>query len=455
MEILNKVLNYIDAHKLIIPGDSLICAVSGGADSVCMLDILVSLKEKFSLKIYVAHLNHGLRGDEAKRDELFVKNLCEKYSLPFYCKNVNVKELSKKLKSSCEEAGRIARYEFFYELKKELCATKIVTAHNKNDNVETVLMRILRGTDLTGLSGISAYNENNVIRPILCLSRKEIEEHLECKGKDFVTDSTNLENDFTRNKTRNKLIPYIEKDYNEGFINTFSSNIGLFGEADAFIKNYTDEKYNKYALTENYGLIFSVSDILKEDSYIAKRIIKKAVVTLSGFNISNNLCDIIYENLTKDSVITINKELNVYIKYDNIYFVKSKKYKEFIYNFKDFGTYHIPEINSFITILEVDSRPDFSSKNTVYLPKDTFKLNFILRTRKCGDKINLINCGNKKINDIFIDEKIPSFLRDEIPIMEYEGKIFWICGVRDNIPRIKSKSNKYIKISLDKENHNA
>ena len=452
MDIKNKVLNYIKEQNLIFPGDSLICAVSGGADSVCMLDILVSLKEEFSLTLYIAHLNHNLRGIEAKNDELFVESLSKKYSLPFYSKTVNVKKLSKELKASCEEAGRLARYNFFDELRKELGVNKICTAHNKNDNVETVLMRILRGTDVAGLSGISPFNDNNVIRPILCLARDEIEEYLHCKGIDFVTDSTNAENNFTRNKIRNILIPSIINDYNNGFVDTFSSNIKLFEEANSFIEEYVNNKISGLVKEEYYGIKTDVNSLLKESKYIAKRIIKKMIYSASGLNITTNLCNIIYNSLTKDNIISIGKNYNLYIKNGIVYYVKENPVQSFLYRFTDYGTYRIPEINSRLEISEFKGFPKNNDKNTLYFPVDDFILDFVLRSKKDGDKMKILKCGTKKISDIFTDEKIPTFLRSNVPVLEYNNEILWLCGIRNNCPSYKNEDKTYIKISIHKEN---
>lgn len=455
MEIKNKVLNYINKHKLISHGDTIICAVSGGADSVCMLDILVELKDQLDLKLYVAHLNHGLRGEEALRDALFVENLCKKYSLPFHCKNVDVNELAKKLKTSCEEAGRIARYDFFNELKQSLNAQKISTAHNINDNTETVLMRILRGTDIKGLSGIPPHNHINVIRPILCLTRCEIEEYLKCKGLEFVTDSTNFENDFTRNKIRNQLIPLIEKDYNPSFVSVFSSNIDLIYDANNFIENYVNEKFNTLVNKEFFGFKFDTSALLKEDVYVVKRIIKKTVFDLVYANITNKVCDKIYESLSVDTKMSVTDNLDLYTAYDAAYFVIKRETKEFAYNFRNFGTYYIPEISAFLDVLEYSGVPRANDKNCIYLDKDLLSCDFVLRSRKNGDKMYLANCGTKKIKDILIDEKIPVFLRDTFPVLEYNGKIIWLCGVRDDTTYRTSQGKKYIKIALHKEKDHA
>ena len=456
MEIYNKVLNYINKHNLIQKNDRIICAVSGGADSVCMLDLLAEMSAEYSLNLFVAHLNHQLRGDDADRDEAFVKELANKYNLPFFSKRVDVHSLAKQLKVSCEEAGRIARYSFFDELKKDLNVQKIATAHNQNDNVETVLMRLFRGTDIKGLSGIPIQNQNSVIRPVLCLKRCEIEEHISCKGLDFVTDSTNFENIYSRNKIRNTLIPLIERELNQNFTDVFSANIELFGEANSYIENNVSRIYENLIRKTGEVFSFSVSALLKEDAYIVKRIIKKTVFDLCESNISNELCNIIYNALTtsKDTSITVNKDLIFYIKYSNAYFVKNQKEKTYSYQITAPGKYYIDELKTSLELTYSDGIVNFSDKNTIYLSADKITNIFTIRSRKPGDKIKLSNCGSKKINDIFIDEKIPVFLRGTYPVLEYCGEILWLCGLRDDKFYRAKNNEKHIKITIHKEqNH--
>lgn len=454
MEIYNKVLNYIQKNNLIEENDKIICAVSGGADSVCMLKILKELQAEFSLELYIAHINHQLRGLESDRDELFVKNLAQKLNIPFYCKKADVKLMSITHKLSCEEAGRIARYDFFTELKNKLGANKIATAHNKNDNVETALMRIIRGTDLKGLSGIPKMNNLNVIRPILCLGRLEIEDFLSCKGIDFVTDSTNLEDEFSRNKIRHNIIPVIEEQFNKNFVNVMSENIELFSEANAYIEKKTNSVYESIVTKDDYMYSFCVSLLLREDAYIVKRIIKKTIFALANINITNELCNLIYDGLINKSSVTINKNTFFYVKYERAFFVKKRDTSDFSYTISSPGVYHIPEISSYLEITEGEGFVDLSCKNTLYLDKNKIEGEFILRNRKHGDKMFLPNCGTKKIKDIMIDEKIPFFLRDDFPILEYNGQIIWLCGVRDNGILRAKKTDKYIKMSIHKEKNN-
>lgn len=444
-----KVLNYIKEHNLLNQGDSIICAVSGGADSVCMLHILTELQEVFSLKLYVAHLNHCLRGKDADRDEEFVKKISEQYGLPFYSKKVDVAKLSKELKQSCEETGRNARYEFFNELKTTLNADKIATAHNADDNIETVLMRLIRGTDLKGLTGISSANDFDVIRPILCLKRSEIEDYINCKGLDFVTDETNFENDFSRNKIRNIIIPSIKKELNESFSDVFLAEIENFNDANDYVEKNVDLIFRKLAKIHSSYISYDVDKLMQYDKYIVKRIIKKSIFELTQKNTVNKLCNVVYDSLSNDTQISINEELDCYIKYGKLFFVTKNIFSEFLYEIPDVGVYKIPECNIAINVEYTNEKPMYSDKNILYID---IAFPFIVRSRKDGDKISLSDGCNKKIKDILIDEKIPSFLRNGYPVFEKDGTIFWLSGIRDNVScRANNKINN-IKITIHKEN---
>jgi len=456
MDIYDKVLNYIQKYNLINNNDKIICAVSGGADSSCMLHILASLADIFSLKLYVAHLNHQLRGEDADRDEDFVRNLAQKYGLEFFCKRVDVNQLSKQLKTSCEEAGRVARYFFFKDLKKQLNADKIATAHNKNDNVETVLMRLFRGTDLKGLTGIPVQNNISVIRPLLCIERREIEDFIKCKGLEFVTDSTNAEDIYTRNKIRNTFIPEIESEFNNNFLNVFSSNIELFCEANNYIEKKVDDVYAQLVSVDEDIISFSAPLLMTHDSYIVKRIIKKTVFNLCNCNISNEVCNLIYKTLSNSvsSSVTINKNALFYIKYDRAFFVKNRITEEFSYKITSEGMYNIPECGILFEVVYGEGKTDFSNKNVLYLDADRVNCNFTLRSRRPGDKINLSGCGTKKIKDILIDGKIPVFQRNKFPVLEYNNEIIWLCGIRDNASYRAKSAKSYIKLSIHKEKKN-
>ncbi len=220
-QILKEVLEIIESNNLIQDGDKIICGVSGGPDSMCLLDILRTLKEKrlIDFNIIIAHINHMIR-EEAEADENFVREYAKKYNIPFYSKKINVIQISKEKKIGTEEAGRNVRYEYFAEVMQKTGGTKIATAHTKCDNAETVLMNIIRGAGLTGLCGIQAKRDEIFIRPLINIKRNEIEKYCEENNLNPRIDITNKETIYTRNKVRNILIPLLEKEFSPNIIET-------------------------------------------------------------------------------------------------------------------------------------------------------------------------------------------------------------------------------------------
>ncbi len=443
----------IKNNNLLSANDAVLIAVSGGADSVCLFDVLFSLKDELNLKLYVAHLNHLLRGDEANRDEEFVRSICEKKGVPFFCERKDVLKLSKETGTSIEEAGRNARYDFFSKLKTEHEIHKIATAHNKNDNVETVCMRIMRGTGIHGLTGIPIENDLSVIRPLLYVSREEIEKYLEEKNLSFITDSSNLEDDYARNKVRHHLIPYIEENHNESFIDTFSQNIELFTEAEHYLYHQTEKSFDSLVIKKHFGFEFDLEKLKQEDKYIIKSVLRMAFLKLSNKEMPQNLVLKVYDALVSDSdsIISASVNLDIYIKYDKLYFVIKKDALSFEYEKLDDNIF-INEINAKLSFEKSFEKPNFSDKNVIHIKSPHKKGTFKVRNRKRGDTIYLGDLGHKKVKDLLIDEKIPVFLRDEIPILLYDDEIIWVPGIRDNPKYRSNDSNEHIKITFTKEN---
>ena len=205
---ISKVKEYLTKYEMINPGDTVIAGVSGGADSTCMLLSLLEYKKIVDFDLKVVHINHLIR-KEAKEDADFVGKICEKEGISFTCFEDDVEKIAKELGMSVEEAGRKVRYEHFREIAKD--TGKIAVAHNKNDVAETVLFNIFRGTGLEGLSSLEPVN-GQIIRPLLGVTRKEIEEYLKTLNQEFCTDCTNNENEYARNKIRNVILPFAEDD---------------------------------------------------------------------------------------------------------------------------------------------------------------------------------------------------------------------------------------------------
>lgn len=233
----NKVLNTIKKYNLIQENDKIVIGVSGGPDSMCLLHILNGLKEKLNFEIVVAHINHMIR-KEAEEETQYVKNFCDKLGIKCYIKRIDVIDKSNKEKIGTEEAGRKARYDFFEEVLNIVNANKIATAHNENDNAETVLMNIFRGAGTSGLKGIEPIRDNKYIRPIIECERSEIEEYCRFNKLQPKIDKTNFENVYTRNKIRNVLIPEIKKEFNPNIIESLNKLSILARQENNFIQEY-------------------------------------------------------------------------------------------------------------------------------------------------------------------------------------------------------------------------
>lgn len=244
--LINKILETINKYELIESGDRIVLGVSGGPDSICMLQILNQLKDKLNFEIVVAHINHGIR-ENAKLDEQYVIEVCKNLNIECHVLNTNIKEYSKQNKIGLEEAGRKVRYEYFNEILAKTNSNKIAIAHNSNDNVETIILNILRGTGPSGLKGILPKN-GIYIRPLIEIKREEIEEYtLQFNPRH---DESNDENEFSRNKVRNVVLPYIKQEFNPNIVDTITRLSDLISEESDYLEQETLQKYNEILIEE-------------------------------------------------------------------------------------------------------------------------------------------------------------------------------------------------------------
>ena len=295
-----EVLKTINKYQMIQTGDKIVIGVSGGPDSITLLNILNEFKEKLNINIYVAHINHMIR-KEADEETKYVHDFCEKINVEFYSKKINVAEEAKKLKIGTEEAGRNIRYDFFEEVAKKVGANKIATAHNSNDNAETVLMNIIRGSSVSGLKGIEPIRDGKFIRPLIETSRKRIEEYCAENRLNPRYDKTNKENIYTRNKVRNLLIPYIQKEFNPNIIDGINRLSNIAREEEEFLNGIIKREYkkllimkkdNKNSFNENHEnnknseekakIILNLKEFNKLDNVIKSRLILYTISKVYG-----------------------------------------------------------------------------------------------------------------------------------------------------------------------------
>lgn len=275
-----KVKDTIEKYNMISPADKVIIAVSGGPDSMSILNYLYENKEDYKIEIIACHVNHGIR-ENANLDEEYVKKYCEDRNIMLFIKHEDVISLAKKSKRGLEETGRIVRYNFFEEIANSENANKIIVAHNKNDNAETIIMNALRGSGLTGLKGIEE-KRGKYIRPLINCSREEIEEYCKKENLNPRHDESNDDNTYTRNKIRNIVIPYIKDEFNPNIVDTLKRLSDIIKEDEEYLEQKTEESFKRLATREDKKISFVVRDFNEEDRVIQKRLIQKAIKEVAG-----------------------------------------------------------------------------------------------------------------------------------------------------------------------------
>ena len=322
-----KFLKTIKEENLIQKKDKIVVGVSGGPDYITLLECLNKYKEKLEIEIIVAHINHLIRKDSTE-DEQYVENICKKMNIRCYIKRENVLNIAKNEKIGTEEAGRKVRYEFFDEILKKEKANKIAIAHNMNDNAETILLNLLRGTGLNGLEGIQPMEYNKYIRPLINISRKEIEEYVEKNKLKPKIDYTNKENIYKRNKIRNELLPYLKK-INPNIVESLSRLSKIVKEENTYIKKETEKIYDNIKIKDekNLGKIeLDIKEFNKLEIAIKKNLIIKCIEETIGDsrNIEKiNIDDIIKvcSNNIGNKYILPNKKIKILIKNKKIIFI--------------------------------------------------------------------------------------------------------------------------------------
>ena len=323
----NKVLKTIEKYNMINNGEKIVVAVSGGPDSICLLNILNNIKGKLNIKIVVAHVNHSLR-EEADEETEYVKNFCKKLNIECYIKKVDIIEISKKNKVGTEEAGRKERYDFFDEVFSKTKSDRIATAHNLNDNAETVLMNIIRGSGLSGLKGIEEVRDYKYIRPLIEISRKEIEEYCKENKLEPKYDKSNKENIYTRNKIRNILIPLLEKEFNPNIVKSISKLSELAKLDNEYFNNIIKSEYNRIKLEENHNeIILNLKEFNKLNNVIKSRLILYTITRIFGS--SQGIEKIHIDDIIKlcgnnigNKYLTPNKKIKIYVKKSKVFFMK-------------------------------------------------------------------------------------------------------------------------------------
>ena len=459
--VFEKVLSTINKYNLIESGDKIVIGISGGPDSVCLLHILNRLKEKLDIEIYAAHLNHQIRGIEAQKDALYVSNMCDEMGITCFLKSIDVPKYCKDNSLSIEEGARKLRYEMFDEIKQKTKSNKIAVGHNLNDQAETILMRVMRGTGLQGLRGIEYSRENGIIRPLLDIERNDIEKYCEVHNLNPRIDESNLQNIYTRNKIRLELIPYMMDNFNTNLIESIVRMSNSLRSDSEYIESQSEAKFKDICKFTSDTVNIRIDDFSKLHNAIKVRILRKGIKHILGdtnFIDQKHIEDIMeFENESKiNKMLTIPRGVFVYRKKDCIILTTTEIINEeieFSYNIPTNGFVKIKELK---TIIETQTMSKDRYKNAK-LDKMSrgFDLNkikggIVVRSRQQGDKIKLVG-GTKKIKDLFIDLKIPREERCKVPIISDEQGILQVGEYKSSENyKIDENTKEVLKVSFKK-----
>lgn len=461
-QFIKKVQTSIEKNNLFAYGDHLLIGLSGGADSVCLALVLKVFQPLYDLTLTAVHVHHGIRGESANRDLDFSKNLCELLGIEFVSAYRDVPAIAKKRHLTEEEAGRIVRYEIFEEEAKKCGASAIAIAHHMDDQAETVLMNLFRGSGIRGLSGISPKRKLSntsdifVIRPLLGVRRSEIEEWLIQNGQDWCTDETNLTDDYERCRIRNRLLPLLESEYNAQATEHIASAAGDFSEAEEYLsgqaaeflgkwdqntkKNHlkenfnlekTDNKVEHESILANEVICLPIEKLSAEKPLLQRYIVKEAISRLGDSkDITRAHIESVLGLLSKQtgSQIHLPKNRVARLSYGELVIEQIEKEKK--------KTKKQPDQNSKIgrsvySIFPVSEKKIPQNCCVNWFDYDTIKEGLLMRRRRPKDRICIDANGNtQKLSDCMINAKIPAAKRDQIPILAANSRVLWIAGVR-------------------------
>ncbi len=434
---LDKITEIILNNELITKDERVLLSFSGGVDSSVLLDIIMKLKESLNFELCLFHLNHNIR-PEARMDQIFCEKKAKEYGLKIFSYSERVLEFASDNSLSIEEAARNIRYKIINNIVNENKIDKVVLGHNLDDNVETFFLNLFRGSALKGLGGMQ-FKKGIFVRPLLGTAKSSIYKYANSSSVDYVEDSTNQDNMYSRNKIRNIFIEQLKEEYGNDIIKRISGTMELLREDEKFFDDYICDNIE---LDKDF---YFKDDLRKLDDVILNRFLLKKVLSR--------------KDVTFKQVMSVNKFIrksdsgrmsigNIWIvnQQDKVFFLDKLPDKtEVLYKLK-LGKNHSLglEINYKI------SEEAVFDKNTISIPLNQINGDLVIRNRRSGDKFLPYNMGGtKKVKDLLIDEKIPRIFRDEIPILADDIRIYWVYNIRK--AHIKELKAPFVVISIKED----
>ena len=465
---MKRIEKFIQKYHMLTCGDRVIAGVSGGADSVCLFLMLLELRKKIGFDLIAVHVHHGLRGEAADQDQQFVEALCEQHRILLEIFRVNLESIAKKRKQSLEEAGRMVRREAFDSVCKKYGGNKIALAHHQNDNAETLLWNLSRGTGLDGLGGIRPVN-GKFIRPLLCMNRKEIEEYLAKRKQSYCIDETNAGTDYTRNKLRHLVLPILEEQVNSAAVRHMNETMEQIWELQEYMQEQVEAAYQE-CVQEHFEKACWIQ--IQQKSFetfpelIKKMVIRKGMEQVGGKkrDLSHKHVDVMMELMNKQVGRTLDLPYEMHAKrnYEGIRLEKQRTYssgeekkaeimQECMAELNIPGETILADRNLKLRCKILEKPKNLSIKDipqkiyTKWFDYGIIKSSLYIRTRQAGDIIVIDEKGHqKKLKNWFVDEKIPKEVRDSQLLLAENNEILWVLGHRMSQAYQVKQSTKWI-----------
>ena len=427
-------------------GDCILVALSGGVDSSVLLDVLCRLREEFGISVVAAHLNHMLRGDEADSDESFSREKCKGYGIPFISERIDVSEAAKKRGESEELAARNIRYDFLHRAKKELGADFIATAHNANDNLETMLFNISRGSGIEGVGGIPPVR-GEILRPLIECTRAEIEEYARAFEIPFCVDGTNAELLYSRNKIRHNVVAPL-MDINPKTVENASRTASILRLEAEFMKKSAEQYAEKISRD---GVSCVAAELLTEPALISRICEIFISRALGEENYSLEFCHVeqiikLAKSLSPSDKICLPHGAVVKRRYDEIVFQKEEETEVLPALSVKEGESIWGDYNVSVEKTEKNEKVN-NLFNTFFVSCDRIQGSLVIRGRKLGDEIKLSGRKTKTLKRLFIDEKLPRDERGKVPVIADDEKVFGVFGFGPDCRFVGEDSGYLIKIN--------
>ncbi|MBU4321434.1 MAG: tRNA lysidine(34) synthetase TilS [Nitrospinae bacterium] len=454
MDLLGQVNTAIKKHSMLFEKDRVLIGLSGGPDSVCLLHALNNLKDEYKLSLHAIYIDHGLRPDEIPAEIEFCKKLCETLGVPFLTKSVDVKSYAKEYCLNKQEAARELRYKIFEDVALEIGSSRIALAHNADDQAETFFMRILRGAGQKGLSGIPPVR-GKIIRPLIEIERKDIEEFLDSISQSFIVDSSNLKKDYFRNWLRLAVMPEFKRQ-NPELIRTISRTSEIIREEDNYLELIVTKTLMRLIpkKTDRTIELFLVP-LETMDRVILRRVLRRAIDAVKGlrgigFVHIEDIIELVKRGNSGDRIY-LPKGIRVIKGYSTLILTSEQPSKLGAYSLNVPEELALKESGILIKSSFADSAEiPCDGKSRVIIDAERIKLPLVVRARKSGDLFYPFGFGKrKKLQDFFVDEKIPRDERDSIPIVLSGNDVVWIAGYRaDERFKVMSETKKIVLIEI-------